>query len=88
MMAIETTDWEVIELARKLTGPEKRALRQLREDGRGNYDPSLTRARISLYKKGLADSPMSIGFGRTMYACSQTPTELGIRMQRYIGGCA
>lgn len=87
-MATETTDWEVIELARKLTGPEKRALRQLREDGRGNYDPCLTRARISLHKKGLADSPMAIGFGRTMYACVQAPTELGIRMQRYLGGAS
>jgi len=84
----ETTDWETIELARKLSSAEIRALRQLREDGKGNYDPSLTRARTSLYKKGLADAPMALGFGRTMLACVQTPTELGLKLQRYLGGAA
>jgi hypothetical protein len=85
-MDAETTDWETIELARKLSREEVIVLRQLREDGKGNYDPRLTRARKSLHKKGLADSPMSLGFGRTMVACVQTPTELGIRLQRYLGG--
>jgi len=84
----EETDWEVIEIARKLSGPEKRVLRQLREDGKGNYDPSLTRARKSLEAKGLADGQMQLGFGRTMLACVQHPTELGLKVQRYIGGSA
>jgi hypothetical protein len=80
------TDWEVIEIARNLSDNEQRALRQLREDGKGNYDPRLTAARKALAKKGLADSPMSLGFGQTMIACVQTPTELGVKVQRYIGG--
>lgn len=83
-----TTDWEIIEIARKLTAPQQKALRQLREDGKGNYDPSLTRARRALADMGLADSPMSLGFGRTMLACVQAPTELGLKVQRYIGGGA
>ncbi len=80
------TDWEVIEIARKLSSSEQRALRQLREDGKGNYDPRLTAARKGLHRKGLADSPMALGFGRTMISCVQTPTELGLKVQRYIGG--
>lgn len=82
----QNTDWEVIELARKLSPAEQSALRQLREDGKGNYDPRLTKARNSLHAKGLADSPMALGFGRNMYACVQHPTELGLAVQRYIGG--
>jgi len=82
------TDWEVVEIARKLSHNEQIALRQLREDGKGNHDPRLTAARKSLAKKGLADSPMALGFGRTMIACVQTPTELGVKVQRYIGGAA
>lgn len=83
-----TTDWEVIEIARKLTAAQQRALRQLREDGKGNYDASLTKARRSLAALGLADEPMLLGFGRTMVACVQAPTDLGLKVQRYIGGAA
>lgn len=79
-------DWDIIELERKLSGPERTVLRQLREDGKGNYDPRLTRARKSLAKKGLADEAMTLGFGRTMIACVQHPTELGLRVKRYIEG--
>jgi hypothetical protein len=85
-MSIEQTDWDVIEIARKLSPTEARVLRQLREDGKGNYDGSLTKARNSLHAKGLADSPMALGFGRNMFACVQHPTELGLAVQRYIGG--
>jgi len=81
-------DWEVIEIARKLSHNEQLALRQLRDDGKGNYDARLNAARRALEKKGLADSPMSLGFGRTMIACVQTPTELGLKVQRYIGGAS
>lgn len=80
------TDWTAIEAARKLSSAERKALLLLREDGKGNYDPSLTRARRSLAKKGLADEPMTLGFGRHMIACVQTPTELGVAVQRWIGG--
>jgi len=80
--------YEISEVARKLTPAEKRALLQLREDGKGDYDPTLTRARSSLAKKGLADSPMALGFGRTMIACVQHPTPLGIEVQHYFGSAA
>lgn len=77
--------YEISETARKLSGEERHVLKQLREDGKGNYDPRLTRARNSLHKKGLADSLMQIGFGRTMIACVQHPTPLGIEVQHYLG---
>lgn len=80
--------YEISETARNLTSAEKRALLQLREDGKGNYDPSLSRARRSLVKKGLADEPMALGFGRTMIACVQHPTPLGIEVQHYFGSAA
>lgn len=83
-----TFDWEVTEVAGKLSSGERRALSLLRDDGKGDYDPALTKARNSLHKKGLADSPMALGFGRTMIACVQKPTELGLRVQRYLGGAA
>lgn len=78
------SDWEVIEIARKLSHDERRVIRQLREDGKGNYDPTLTRARKSLTKKGLADDQMQLGFGRNMIACVQHPTALGLRVQAYL----
>jgi hypothetical protein len=81
-------DWEVSNLASKLSATEKWVLRHLREDGRGDYDRRLTSARNSLCKKGLADSPMALGFGRKFYACVQHPTELGVRVQRYLGSAA
>ncbi|MDC7808822.1 hypothetical protein [Sphingomonas koreensis] len=81
----DTTEWEVIEIARRLSDREQCVLLQLREDGKGNYDPALTRARNSLHRKGLADSPMALGFGGGLIACVQHPTELGIKVQRYIG---
>lgn len=76
---------EISEIASKLSGTERFALMQLREDGKGNYDPNLSRARRSLAKKGLADQPMALGFGRTMYACVQHPTPLGVEVQHYLG---
>lgn len=88
MSGKQETSWEVIEIARTLSHSELRVLRQLREDGKGNYDGALTKARNSLHAKGLADSPMSLGFGRTMVACVQRPTELGLAVQRYVGASA
>lgn len=82
------SDWEMIEAARKLTADEQLVLRSLREDGKGNYNPRFTRARNGLYKKGLADAPMSVGFGGRFYACVQHPTEFGAQLQRYLGGAA
>lgn len=83
-----TIDWEASNMLDRLSAKERNALRQLREDGKGNYDPSLTRARNSLAKKGLADSPMALGFGRTMMACVQHPTELGVRVQHLLGSAS
>lgn len=65
------------QVARALPRTEREALLQLRDDGKGNYDPRLAKARIALHEKGLADSPMSLGFGRKMIACVQHPTALG-----------
>jgi hypothetical protein len=75
---------DVARIAASLTANELKALLQLREDGRGNYDPKLTKARQSLERKGLADGPMGLGFGRTMIACVQTPTELGLAVQKHL----
>jgi len=80
--AIEQRDVKAI--ADKLTANELKALLQLREDGRGNYDPALTRARQSLERKGLADSPMMLGFGGVKLACVQKPTELGLAVRTYL----
>lgn len=88
MSAAREIDWEVSELASKLSREERWMLSQLREDGKGNYDPRTTRLRKALHKKGLADSPMALGFGRQFYACVQHPTELGVRVQRYLGSAA
>jgi hypothetical protein len=84
----QAIDWEVSNIASSLSRYEKMVLLQLREDGRGNYDPSLTKARKSLCAKGLADSPMALGFGGRFYACVQKPTELGERVQRYFGSAS
>lgn len=80
--------YEISEIARKLTAPEKAILKQLREDGRGNYHRSTVAARKSLHRKGLADSPMSMGFGGVMISCVQHPTALGVEVQHYLGGAS
>lgn len=68
---------QIEKMARDLPPAQREVLLQLRHDGKGNYDPRLTRARRELHKKGLADAPMDLGFGRTMIACVQRPTALG-----------
>lgn len=68
---------QIGKMARELPPAQREVLLQLRQDGRGNYDPRLTRARRELHHKGLADAPMDVGFGRTMIACVQRPTALG-----------
>ena len=68
---------QLAEIAKALPPTERQALLLLRDDGKGNYDRRLTRARESLKRKGLADSPMTMGFGRMMVAVSQKPTDLG-----------
>jgi hypothetical protein len=81
----ERTDLKRI--ADALTSGELKALLQLRSDGRGNYDPGLTRARNSLERKGLADSAMTLGFGSGRFsklACVQSPTPLGEAVQDFI----
>lgn len=65
------------DLAKTLPPTERQALLLLRDDGKGNYDRRLTRAREALKRKGLADSPMTMGFGGKMFAVSQKPTDLG-----------
>lgn len=74
------------QIADTLPPTERQALLLLRDDGKGNYDRRLTRARAALKRKGLADSPMTMGFGRKMIAVSQKPTDLGravaARLQR------
>ncbi|MCA0208152.1 MAG: hypothetical protein LCH74_03730 [Proteobacteria bacterium] len=68
---------QIEKMARELSPTQRAALLQLRQDGRGDYDPRLTAARKALHQKGLADSPVSLGFGRNMIACLQHPTALG-----------
>lgn len=68
---------QIEKMARELSPTQRTALLQLRRDGRGDYDPRLTAARKALHQKGLADSPVSLGFGRNMIACLQHPTALG-----------
>lgn len=68
---------QIEKMARELSPTQREVLLQLRQDGKGNYDPRLTRARRDLHRKGLADDPMDVGFGRTMIACVQRPTALG-----------
>lgn len=68
---------QIEKMARELSPTQRIALLQLRPDGRGDYDPRLTAARKALHQKGLADSPVSLGFGRNMIACLQHPTALG-----------
>lgn len=78
---------DIARIAAGLTANELKALLQLREDGRGNYDPALTKARTALERKGLADAQMTIGFGSGRFsklACVQKPTELGAAVQRHI----
>ncbi len=68
---------QLAEIAKALPPTERQALLLLRDDGKGNYDRRLTRAREALKRKGLAESPMTMGFGRTMFAVHQKPTDLG-----------
>ena len=64
-------------IAKALPPTERDALLLLRDDGKGNYDKRLTRARDALQNKGLADKPVSFGFGRVLFAVRQKPTDLG-----------
>lgn len=72
-------DAYIDELAKTLSPIERETLLLLREDGRGNYDRRLTRARSSLHEKKLADSHIDMGFGRNpRIATVQKPTRLGM----------
>lgn len=64
-------------IAKSLPPTERTALLLLRDDGKGNYDKSLTRARDALQVKGLADRPITLGLGRVKFAVRQKPTDLG-----------
>lgn len=65
------------QLARDLPPTQREALLRLRSDGKGDYDARLSKARIALHSKGLADAPLALGFGGTFLACVQRPTALG-----------
>lgn len=76
---IAQADAYIDQLAKTLTPIERETLLLLREDGRGDYDGRLARARVSLERKKLADSPIDLGFGRNpRIATVQKPTKLGI----------
>lgn len=75
----------IAEIAKDLKPTEREALLLLREDGRGNYDPRLTKARRALEQKQLADSPMDFGFGRNpRIATHQKPTKLGLAVAKLL----
>lgn len=67
----------VVGIATALPPTERQALLLLRDDGKGNYDKRLTRARDALQAKGLADRPVTLGFGSIKFAVRQKPTDLG-----------